>query len=120
MTFYEEMQGVASELLGEFAQGVIVLTKPGTSSPGANPWDPPVTTDPVEYTLKATAKPVEEQFINGTTIFATDIEVTAADFGGDLNPSDTMMIDGKAVTIVKVMRIPAAGTLVCWKVIVRG
>lgn len=120
MTFYEEMAGIASELLDEFKQGVITLTKPGTSTPGPNPWDPPIITDPVVHNLDATAKPVSEEFINGTTIVATDIEVTAAVFGADPDPADQMQIDGRSATIIKVMRMPAVGTVIAWRLIVRG
>ena len=118
--FYEEMAGIATELLGEFSQGTITLSKSGTSTPAPNPWEPPVTGDATPYTLKATARPVEEKFVDGTTIFSTDIEVTAAPFGSDPDPSDAITIDGKAYSIVTVMRIPAAGTVVAWKIVVRG
>lgn len=117
---YAKMQATASRLLDRFNQGVITITKPGTEAPGPNPWDPPVITDPVTHTLSATAKPVSEEFINGTTIIATDIEITAAVFGADPDPADQMQVDGKPVTIIKVMRIPAAGTVVAWRLIVRG
>ena len=117
---YARMQATASRLLDRFSQGVITLTKPGTETPGPNPWDPPVVTDPVTHTLNATAKPVSEEFINGTTIVATDIEITAAVFGADPDPADQMEIDGQPMTIIEVMRIPAAGTVVVWKLIVRG
>ena len=119
-TFYEEMADVASEVLAEFHQGVIILSKTVPGEPDAStPWIPgePVT---VAHTLNATAKPVSEEFINGTTIVATDIEITAAVFGADPDPADQMEIDGQPMTIIEVMRIPAAGTVVVWKLIVRG
>jgi hypothetical protein len=118
--FYAEMADVATELLTEFNQGVITLTKPGTTTPGSNPWDPPVVTDPVEYALQATAKGVSKELIDGTLIVATDIEIAASAFGADPEPADELAIDGKAVTLLKVMRLPAAGKLVAWRFVVRG
>lgn len=123
MGFYDEMRGVADELLGEFAQGSVTLTKvtPGTpGTPGPNAWDPPVTSDPVVYTLDATVKGVSRQFVDGTTVLATDLEVTAAVFGAELEPADQLAIDGQVVVVVETLRVPAAGTLVAWKFIVRG
>jgi hypothetical protein len=117
---YGRMQGVATKLLTRFNQGVMTLTKPGTTTPGSNPWDPPVVTDPVEYALQATAKGVSKELIDGTLIVATDIEITAAVFGAEPELTDPVTIDGKAVTVIKVWAVPPAGTTVAWKFIVRG
>src|SRR5690606_26331528 len=118
--FYGDMAGIASEILAEFKQGVITLTKtaPGEPDP-ATPW---ISGEPIEvtYPLDATAKPVSEEFINGTTIIATDIEIVSAVFGADPDPADQVEIDGRPATTIKVMRIPAAGTVVAWRFIVRG
>lgn len=117
---YARMQATASRLLSRFAQGAVTLTRtiPGEPDP-ETPWipgEPTVTT----YTLDATVRGVAKEFIDGTTILATDLEVTAAALGTDPGPGDTLAIDGQTVTIIKQMRVPAAGTLVCWKWIVRG
>lgn len=117
---YARMQATASRLLDRFNQGVIVLAKPGSTTPPAQPWEPPIVVSPASYTLKATAKGVSKEFVNGTTILATDIEITAAAFGADPAPADALTIDGKAVTVVQIMRLPAAGVLVAWTIIVRG
>lgn len=115
---YGRMQATATRLLDRFSQGAIVLTKT-VAAPGPKPWTPGTTIE-VPYTLKAVAKGVSKEFIDGTTILATDIEITAAGFGAEPDPADPVTIDGKAVIVVKVWRIPAAGELVCWKWIVRG
>lgn len=117
---YGRMAKTADRLLGRFSQGVITLTRPGSTTPGPNPWDPPVESPPVEYTLKAVAKGVSKEFIDGTTIVATDLEITAAVFGADPDPADVLAIDGKAVTVLRIIRLPAAGVLVAWKFVVRG
>ena len=63
---------------------------------------------------------MSKEFIDGTTIVATDIDITAAAFGAEPDPADVLAIDGKAVTLLRVIRAPAAGTLVAWKLVVRG
>ncbi|MEO9230375.1 MAG: hypothetical protein ABI216_15725 [Devosia sp.] len=128
--FYDRMQGTATRLLTKFAQGQITLTRPGASTPGENPWDPPVTSDPVTYTLAATVKGVSTQFINGTTVLASDLEMTAAVVGKDASgtavdlvpnfATDVLSIDGHAVTLVRDLTVPAAGVRVALKFIVRA
>ncbi len=117
---YTRMQGTASRLLGKFAQGTIVLTKTVTADPEPEtPWIPGEAST-TSYALKAVAKGVSREFVDGTTILASDLEVTAADFGAEPAPGDELTIDGEPVVILKQMRVPPAGTLVCWKWIVRG
>lgn len=116
--FYGKMQGVATRLLTRFNQGVLTLAK-ATTAPSDDPWTPGAPTT-ITYTLQATAKGVSKEFIDGTTIVATDIEITAAAFGAEPDPADVLAIDGKAVTLLRVIRVPAAGTLVAWKFVVRG
>ena len=117
---YARMQATATRLLERFNQGEIILTKPGSTTPPAQPWEPPIVVAPASFTLKATAKGVSKEFSNGTTILATDIEITAAEFGAEPDPADGLTVDSKAVTVLKIIRLPAAGTLVAWKFIVRG
>jgi hypothetical protein len=119
MGFYDEMQAFASEALAEFRQGAVVLTKT-TYYPGPDqPWEPgvPVTDT---YPLDAVVKAVEDKYVDGTTILATDRQVMCAVLPVEIEPGDGLTIDDVAVTIVKTMRIPAAGTAVAWKLIVRG
>lgn len=44
---YGKVKGTASRLLDRFQQGVLTLTRPGTTTPGPNPWNPPVESPPV-------------------------------------------------------------------------
>lgn len=117
---YERMQSTATRLLTRFNQGVVTLTRPGTVTPAPNPWEPPVESDPIVYTLNAVAKAVEDKFIDGTLIFATDRMVICSVLPVEVLPGDKLSIDGKAVTTIKTMRIPDAGVVVAWKFIVRG
>jgi len=114
---YGKMQGTASRLMARFKQGTIVYTAPGTQS---GPDYAPVFSDPVPYTLDATATGVSEEYVDGTQIIATDTEVTAAVFGAVPTSEGTLTIDGQALQIVGIKQIPAAGTPVVWKLIVRA
>jgi hypothetical protein len=117
---YARMTATASRLLERFAQGTVTLTRsvPGEPDPDT-PWIPgePTTTT---YTLNATVKGVSDKYVDGTTILATDLEVTCAVFETEPLPSDELSIDGQTVTVVKTMTIPAAGNPVAHKFIVRG
>ena len=116
---YARMQGTATALLTRFRQGVVTLTRTPMTE-GANPWDPPTPGTPVTYTLNAVVRAVEDKFIDGTTIYATDRQVTCSVLPVELLPGDALSIDGKSVAIIKTMRIPAAGPVIAWKFIVRG
>lgn len=118
---YARMQGTASRLLEKFKQGTVVLirTTPGEPDP-ETPWIP-IEDEVDEYELKAVAKGVDQRFVDGTTILATDLEIVAA--VAEVEPSmetDTLTVDGKAVTVIRKEQIPAAGTVVAWRFIVRA
>ncbi len=112
--FYTEMQGVASELLKEFQQGVITYTP--TVAP-VNEWEDPVAGTPV--TLDATANGVGKEYLSDL-ITTSDIEVTSAVFGQDPTIEGKVSIDGVAKEIISVRQIPAAGLPVAWKIFVKG
>jgi len=111
---YGRMQAKATTLMQRFRQGSVTLTRTPVIA-GANPWDPPTYGAPVTYTLDAVVRPVQDKFVDGT-----DRQVTCSVMPVELLPGDTMAIDGKAVTIVKTMRVPAAGEVIAWRLIVRG
>lgn len=122
MSFYSDMAAIASDILTEFKQGAVVLTHmtdTGTPLDVDAPWLGNTMT-PVDYPLSATVSGVSEEFVNGTTIVASDLEITAAVLAVEPVQADTVTIDGKAVTLLKIVRIPAAGTVVAWRLIVRG
>ena len=110
--FYTEMQGVASELLKEFQQGVITYT-PTVS----NDWEDPVAGTPI--TLDATANGVGKEYLSDL-ITTSDIEVTSSVFGQDPAIEGKISIDGVAKEVISVRQIPAAGLPVAWKIFVKG
>ena len=111
------MQGVASQLLRQFKQGTIIYNQPGEVT--GPEWNPTVGED-MPHTLDATANGVSQQYIDGTSVLATDKEVTAAVFGVVPSTSGTLTIDGQTLQIVRVWQVPAAGTPAAWKIIARA
>jgi len=119
--FYAEMAGIATELLEEFDQGTLRLARVVSSAADPDrPWD--VTqTGPFFTDLNGTSKTVTSRFVDGTTVVATDIEVTFAPVALRPEPgfSDRIEIRGELYTTAKVKRIPESGTVVAWKFFVR-
>lgn len=117
---YARMTATASRLLDRFAQGTVVLTISTPTEPDpATPWEPGTPTTQA-YTLDATVRGVSQRYIDGVTILASDLQVTAAVFGAVPKVGDDMTIDGYGVTILQVVALPAAGDPVAWRFIVRG
>ncbi len=115
--FYNRLQGTASRLLNRFRQGAIAYRQPGTTT---GPAFDPVVGPPTNYELDATAVGVSQKYINGTTIVAADKEVTAAVFGATPDTSGRIVMDGRELEIVQTWQVPASGTPVAHKFIVKA
>jgi hypothetical protein len=115
--FYTKLQGTATRLLTKFNQGTIEYVDPGT--PTGDEWNP-IPGTPTAYSLNATASGVSDQYVDGTTVLASDLMVNAAVF--DIEPSmkGTVTIDGKTHQIIRIIPKPAAGVTVAWGIIVRA
>lgn len=113
--FYEEMRGVADELLGEFKQGSVQL-KRVTTLPGPNDWTPGE--EAVEtHDLSATVKRVDQRYENGVLIVETVDIVTFAVPAVVPAMTDLLVIDGRDRVITSLKPTPSAGTVVAWKAI---
>lgn len=129
MTFYEDMRQTVRDLLlpddeGGLGQGDIVLVRSTPGPAPANPWDPPQPPVPVRTPLHGAARGVGKELIgapveNGGQIVATDLSVIVAPWGGEYGPRDVLEIDGRAVTVLKVENIPAAGLTCAVRFVVR-
>jgi hypothetical protein len=117
MGFYDEMKAVADELLGEFAQGTVTLSRV-VQTPAVNDWDEP-SEAVTAYTLQAVVRGVSKQFIDGTTILATDLQATVAVPSVVPVPNDLLLLDGDAVTVLRVDAIPAVGTVCAYRLFLR-
>jgi len=112
--FYDEMAGVATELLTEFKQGSVVLRRT-TQAAGDNPWEPGTETT-VDYPLSATVRRVQQKYIDGTLIVGTEDQITFAVVNG-IAPSmttDRFVVDGHARVLKDLRPLPAAGTPVAY------
>jgi hypothetical protein len=97
--------------LAEFNTGAITLTRTTRAAPNpATPHIPGAVTTTDVYSLDARADGVAAEYVNGTTILATDLMVIAAP-PADIIPrlTDTLSIDGAPKTIKKIEAVPAAG-----------
>lgn len=115
--FYSRAQNTSSRLLSRFKQGVIeyVVTE---SAPGANAWDPPIQTES-RLPMDATAKGVTA-YQADDLVSISDIGITSAVFGAEPKVGGIVEVDGVQRQVLKVRRIPEAGTLVAWKIYVKG
>lgn len=118
MTIYDDMRVVASEVIGEFAQGTIVYIELQPQE-GATP-DAPLPPVPVPHPINGVTRPVEFKYVDGTQIVQSDEQFTIAALDG-VTPSmeGNVTIDGARAEIVGIKRIPAAGDPITFVVIVR-
>lgn len=128
---YGQMQAIATDLLRQFRQGTVTLTRtvPGEPPDPTMPWvkGPPVT---AVFDLDATVKGVSERHVGGTLIEARDLEIKAAAKARhrqsgqvvDIDPamSDRIEIDGVAHAVKRVLPVPAAGTPIVYTILVAG
>lgn len=114
---YGKMTNTASRLLKRFNQGVIRYIEAGPSTGPV--YDPTPGADVVSV-LDATASGVAAEYVDGKSVLATDLMVTASVFERVPTMNGRIEIDGKEVQIVKILPKPAAGTVVVWNFICRA
>ena len=117
MSLSQEFQALATDLLSEFDERsgdrVIQLERTETT------WNP-TTGAPTLYPLLGTVLGVAKEYIDGTTILATDLTVRCGVFDVEPDMSGKVIIDGKPHDIIRIMPKPAAGTTVAWELIIRA
>ena len=114
---YDQFQNLTVGILKQFKQGDIKLLKV-TAGVGAadNPGAPTIT----EYALDAVAKGVSFEYLKMGFAVKSDIMVTAAVLPSvTVTLNDFIQIDGVKYKIISDESVPAAGTVVAWKFIVR-
>ena len=102
--------------MAKFSQGQVVYTITPTTGPD---WNPTPGT-PVSYPLDATVQGVAKEYVDGTLILATDLQVTCAVFAVEPTLAGTITIDGKVCQIVRVDKVPGAGVTIAWRIFVRA
>ena len=132
MSFYADMAQVAVDLLtpdeagglGATAGTVTLVRR--TVTPAANPWDDPAESEQPEVLLaqvfgvsaQLVGLPADEPS-NGV-IVASDRMVICAVPALDFEPGDLVAVNDLPVAVMRVERIPSAGTPVAFKLVVRG
>ncbi|WP_157866116.1 hypothetical protein [Mesorhizobium japonicum] len=115
MGFYDEMAGVATDLLTEFNQGVVKLKRetPGVVDP-EQPWMPVEPTVQI-WPLNAVVKRIHQRYEDGILIVETGDMVTFAVPAVVPQLSDFLAIDGTDRAITNLTSIPPAGVVVAYK-----
>ena len=111
---YAQMQATASALLSKFNQGVITYIP---LVAGTNDWDPK--TDGTPVAIDATVSGVQTRYLTDL-ITQSDLQVTAAVFGSVPTNAGVVTIDGVRRQVIMVEPLPAAGTVVAWRIFVKG
>ena len=117
MSFYTRLQGTASKLLGEYAQGTITHIRDGEAT---GPSYDPTPGVPVVTPVTASVKGVSSKYVQDGFISAQDLELICSVFGFDPVQSDRFSIDGRELQVIMVEPIPAAGTTVAWRVFLKS
>lgn len=117
MTIYDDLQQLTKDLMKEFKQGTAKLI---TITPGTGPADNPGTSTETTYTIEAVAKGVSKKYMDNSSVVASDLEVISSVLDG-VTPSekDFIELDGTRYKIIRDISVPAMGTKVAWKFIVR-
>lgn len=108
---------VLAQFLAQEAQGVITYS---IADQATGPVYAPVPGDVTTYTLQAVCSGVAQKYVDGTRILATDKMVTASVFSAEPELDGHMTVDGERLSIVQIFRIPAAGTVIAWKIVCRS
>ena len=117
MSFYSEMQDIATDLLTEFDQGTIEYVK---MTPGGGPADNPGEPTEVKTGVEGVVKGVSFKYIDGTNILSTDLQLTfAVKVGLVIDYKDYVDIDGTRLKIIKGFNIPPSGITVAQRLILR-
>jgi len=118
MAFYGDLKATADRLLVQYKQGTVEIGRT-VSTPGAQAWGAPTLT--TTYTeINAVVRGVSSKFVDGVMVLATDLQMVASIGDYDPQPGDKIRIDGANVTMIRMDKIPAAGTTVAWRFIVRA
>lgn len=117
MSIYDELKPVAAELLKEFRQNSVKLVSIQTDNTVP---DAPTVTETVRD-VDATVRGVSFKYVKDGFVLATDLEVTVAIVDGlVVTLNDFIEVDGVRHKIVQDISVPAAGTRVVWKFIIRS
>lgn len=111
---YDRITQTAAKLLKNASRGEIQYIP---VIAGANAWDAKTEGTPIP--LDGVAVGVSSYYVNDL-ITSSDIMVTFSPFGGQVEQSGLMSLDGERKQIIKVQKNLAAGDVITWRVFVKG
>lgn len=117
--FYADMANTALGVIADFQQGALALER-RTPAVGTQPWEPgiPLTT---VYPVIGVVQSVDRKLVDGTTVVATDrlaiLPANSLPVNVEPQLSDRFMVDGIPTTIKKVIRVPEAGIVIVYRLI---
>ncbi len=129
MGFYDEMAGVANDLLTEFSQATAILIR---EAAGAGPAYNPGPGEQTRFQHKGvTVRGISQKYIDGKEIIATDqmavLSVAQIDpttkkaISVSVRPTvkDVLTLNGVKYRIIKDLTVPAVGTSVAYILAIR-
>lgn len=115
--FYTDMQNVATDILGQFKQGVVNYVQ---ITKGNGPVDNPGAATLVRFPIAGAVNGVGFKYIGQNGVVGTDRQVIAAvDARYEPNMKDSVEVDGLMHKIVQIVKKPEAGTTVARLLIIR-
>jgi hypothetical protein len=118
--FYADMANTALGVIKDFQQGVLALERRSLVA-GAEPWDPGVPTVQ-SFPVIGVVQAIDRRLVDGTTVLATDrLAILPADSlpaGVIPQLSDRLVIDGEPATMKKILRVPEAGIIIVYRIVI--
>lgn len=116
MTFYDDMQNVAKDIIREFKQGSLAIIK---VTPGNGPIDAPGPSTKSRVEIDGVARGVKFKYVMNGLAVASDMQVTThGDLPVPVDMKDMIEIDGVPFKIKQIVPRPAAGNPVAYLFIV--
>jgi hypothetical protein len=117
--FYTDMANTALGVIKDFQQGLLTLERRSLVA-GAEPWDPGVP-QVQSYSVIGVVQSIDRRLVDGTTVLATDrlAILPAHSLPANVAPltSDVLVIDNEPTVIKKVLRVPEAGIVIVYRLV---
>jgi len=118
MNIYEDMQlAMLRDMQQTSGQGAIRYVKPGAAT---GPAYDPQPGAPTDHPVNVVVSGVAQEYVDGSYVLSTDEAAQLCAFDVEPTLAGRLEVDGVEREIVKVERLPSAGTLVGWYVIIRS
>jgi hypothetical protein len=115
VSIYDRLRTTTTRLMSTYGQGVVEVGTT-TTVDGAEEWLPPTGTTTWEE-IDAVVSGVSKEYVDQVNIVASDRQILTQ---AEISPGQLIRIDGAVVMVLSVVPIPAAGTPVAVRYIVRG